>query len=70
MIDPDLEALEELRALRQLDTPREKLLTLFGPNGLDRIEPRNGRQRPTRERGKVIDGEVIPEAARDEAKNG
>jgi len=35
---PDQEALEELRALRQLGTPREKLLTLFGHNGLDRIE--------------------------------
>jgi len=30
-VDPDQEALEELRALRQLGTPREKLLGLFGP---------------------------------------
>ena len=37
-IDPDREALEELRALRELGTPREKLLALFGHNGLDRIE--------------------------------
>jgi hypothetical protein len=36
--DPDMESLEELRALRELGTPREKLLFLFGPNGLDRIE--------------------------------
>ena len=37
-VDPDQEALEELRALRQLGTPREKLISLFGHNGLDRIE--------------------------------
>ena len=37
-IDPDREALEELRALRELGTPREKLVELYGPNGLDRIE--------------------------------
>jgi hypothetical protein len=37
-IDPDQEALEELRALRQLGTSHEKLLELFGSNGLDRIE--------------------------------
>ena len=38
VIDPDAESLEELRALRALNTPREKLLELFGPNGLDRVE--------------------------------
>jgi hypothetical protein len=38
VIDPDTEALEELRALRQLGATREKLLELFGHNGLDRIE--------------------------------
>jgi predicted protein tyrosine phosphatase len=37
-IDPDEEALEELRALRALATPRDKLIELFGHNGLDRIE--------------------------------
>jgi hypothetical protein len=36
--DPDRIALEELKALRQLGAPREKLLEMFGPNGLDRIE--------------------------------
>jgi phage terminase small subunit len=36
--DPDRQALEELRALRQLGTTRDKLLELFGPNGLDRLE--------------------------------
>ena len=37
-VDPDQEALEELRALRQLGTSRETLISLFGHNGLDRIE--------------------------------
>jgi hypothetical protein len=37
-IDPDMEALEELRALRQLGTSRDKLFELFGQNGLDRLE--------------------------------
>jgi phage terminase small subunit len=38
IIDADVEALEELRALRELGTSREKLLELFGHNGLDRLE--------------------------------
>jgi hypothetical protein len=38
VIDPDAEALEELRALRALGTTRAKLLELFGQNGLDRVE--------------------------------
>jgi hypothetical protein len=37
-VDPDREALEELKAARQLGATREKLLELFGPNGLDRLE--------------------------------
>ncbi len=37
-LDPDQEALEELRALRSLGTAREKLIDLFGTNGLDRLE--------------------------------
>jgi len=37
-VDHDVEALEELRALRQLGTAREKLVELFGQNGLDRLE--------------------------------
>ena len=37
-VDPDREALEELKALRQLGTSREKLLDIYGPNGLDRLE--------------------------------
>jgi hypothetical protein len=38
IVDPDTEALEELRALRHLNTPREKLIELFGENGLHRLE--------------------------------
>jgi hypothetical protein len=38
ILDPDQEAIEELRALRELGTPREKLLELFGANGLERLE--------------------------------
>jgi hypothetical protein len=38
IVDPDQEALEELQALRQLGTSREKLLELFGGNGLARLE--------------------------------
>jgi hypothetical protein len=38
ILDPDQEAIEKLRALRSLGTPRAKLLELFGPNGLERLE--------------------------------
>ena len=38
ILDPDQEALEELQALRQLGTSREKLIELFGGNGLARLE--------------------------------
>ena len=37
-VDPDEEAIEELRALRALGTSRDKLLELFGGNGLARLE--------------------------------
>jgi hypothetical protein len=37
-VDPDREALEELKALRQLGTSREKLVEPYGANGLDRLE--------------------------------
>jgi len=59
-IDPDQEALEELRALRQLGTPREKLLTLFGHNGLDRIEALEAADTSRRaDSAKVIEGKVV-----------
>jgi phage terminase small subunit len=37
-VDPDKEALEEMRAAKQLGATRDKLLELFGANGLDRLE--------------------------------
>jgi hypothetical protein len=59
-VDPDQEALEELRALRQLGTPREKLLALFGHNGLDRIEALDRADAARRaDNARVIEGEVI-----------
>jgi hypothetical protein len=59
-IDPDREALEELRALRHLGTPREKLLTLFGHNGLDRIEALEAADTSRRaDSAKVIEGKTI-----------
>jgi hypothetical protein len=59
-VDPDREALEELRALRQLGTSREKLLTLFGHNGLDRIEALDAADTARRaDAAKVIEGQVV-----------
>ena len=59
-VDPDAEAIEELRALRKLGTPREKLIELFGGNGLDRVEAleRADANRRAQE-AKLIDGEMI-----------
>ena len=37
-VDADQEGLEELRALRQIGATREKLIELFGGNGLARLE--------------------------------
>jgi len=59
-IDPDQEAIEELRALRQLGTSREKLLELFGGNGLARVEALEASDAAQRARdAKVIDGEAV-----------
>jgi hypothetical protein len=58
IVDPDEEAVEELRALRSLGTPRTKLLELFGPNGLERLEAQELVHRS--DQAKVI--EAIPEA--------
>jgi hypothetical protein len=59
-IDPDREALEELRALRHLGTSREKLLTLFGPNGLSRIEDLEAADTSRRaDSAKVIEGKAV-----------
>ena len=60
VVDPDQEALEELRALRQLGTPRAKLIELFGTNGLNRLEMREAADTARRaEAAKVIDGELV-----------
>jgi hypothetical protein len=58
IVDPDVEALEELRALRALNTPRENLLQLYGVNGLDRIERLESADKVRRaDAAKVIEGE-------------
>jgi hypothetical protein len=56
-INPDTEAIEELRALRELGTPREKLLELFGHNGLERVERLEALRRS--EQARLIEGEVV-----------
>jgi hypothetical protein len=59
-LDPDREALEELRALRHLGTSREKLLTLFGANGLDRIEALETADTSRRaDSARVIEGKIV-----------
>jgi hypothetical protein len=64
ILDPDQEALEELQALRQLGTSREKLLELFGGNGLARLERLEAADLGRRaDAAKVIDGEVIEVSA-------
>jgi hypothetical protein len=56
----DQEALEELRAARELGATREKLLALFGGNGLARLERLDVADLERRsEKAKVIDGEVV-----------
>jgi hypothetical protein len=60
VVDPDQEALEELRALRELGTSREKLIELFGGNGLSRLERLEAADMARRaNEAKVIDAEVI-----------
>ena len=59
-VDPDVEAIEELRALRKLGTARDKLIELFGGNGLDRIEALEAADANRRaQAAKVIDAEVV-----------
>lgn len=58
--DPDRVALEELKALRLLGTGRDKLLELYGANGLDRLEGLEAVENAQRAAAaKIIDGEVI-----------
>jgi phage terminase small subunit len=59
VIDPDQEALEELRALKALHTPHAKMLEVFGVNGLDRLlalEAADGARRA--DVAKVIEGTI------------
>src|SRR5262249_25172563 len=59
-VDSDQEAIEELRALRQLNTPREKLLELYGGNGLARLEALEAAvTAQVAQNAKVIEAEVI-----------
>jgi phage terminase small subunit len=63
--DPDRQALEELKALRQLGATRDKLLELYGPNGLDRLEALEAVETAQRaDAAKIIDGKVIEHGAR------
>jgi hypothetical protein len=58
VVDLDVEALEEVRALRALGTSREKLLELYGPNGLDRVERLEAADKVRRaDAAKVIEAE-------------
>ena len=59
-VDAEQEAIEELRALRTLGTAREKLLELFGGNGLARLEAAEAADNARRaQNAKVIEGEAI-----------
>jgi hypothetical protein len=60
VVDPDQEALEELRALRQLGVSREVMIQNFGGNGfarLERLEAAEMARRSTE--AKIIDARVI-----------
>lgn len=69
-VDADQEAIEELRALRQLGTGREKLLELFGHNGLERIEALEAADANRRAQdAKIIEGSAV-ELMQEDANNG
>jgi hypothetical protein len=58
--NPDQAALEELKALRKLGTTRDKLLELYGPNGLDRLEMLEAAEIAQRAAAaKVVNGKLI-----------
>jgi phage terminase small subunit len=62
-IDPDQEALEELRAARELGATREKLIKIFGGNGLDRLEALEAADNMRRSNNaKVIDAKIVEQA--------
>jgi hypothetical protein len=57
VIDPDQEALEELRAARALGASHEKLIELFGGNYLPRLERLEAAE--IERSAKIIDGEAV-----------
>ena len=60
IVDPDQEALEELRALRQIGATKEKLIELFGGNGLSRLEKLEAADNARRAAdAKLIDADYI-----------
>jgi hypothetical protein len=62
VIDPDQEALEELRAARALGVTREKLIELFGGNYLPRLERLEAAElERNSSSAKIIEGDVVVE---------
>jgi hypothetical protein len=60
IIDPEQEELEELRALRELGTPRAKMLEIFGGNRLPMLEKLEAEDTERRAaKAKVIEGQVV-----------
>jgi hypothetical protein len=60
VLDPDAEALEELRAARALGATREKLLELFGGNYLPRLERLEAAEIESNStKAKIIDGDAV-----------
>jgi hypothetical protein len=60
VIDPDQEELEELRALRELGTSREKMLEIFGGNRLPKLEQLEAADTERRvAKAKVVEGQMI-----------
>jgi phage terminase small subunit len=60
VVSEDDESLEELRALRQLGTTREKLVELFGGNGLARLEQLEAADSERRAASaKMVEGVVV-----------
>jgi phage terminase small subunit len=64
-LNADQEALEELRAARELGAPRQKLLELFGENGLQRLERLEAADNARRAEGaKVIEATEVEDDER------
>ena len=71
VVDPDRDAIEEVRALRKLGTSRETLLSLFGHNGLERVEALEAADTARKaDAAKVIDAEVMDLEEAEIVRNG